>query len=43
MKKQKRVFIPLLLFVYILFWGAMVLAQDWTAEQKKVWAEVQAN
>ena len=43
MKTQKKTFISLILCSFIFFWGSMVLAQDWTAEQKEVWEAIQAN
>jgi len=38
-----RVAISLLLCIVIVFWGFQAIGGEWTAEQKEVWASVQAN
>ena len=38
-----RVAIFLLLCIVIVFWGFQAIGGEWTAEQKEVWASVQAN
>ena len=35
--------IPIILFGIIFLWNFLAFGQDWTAEQKEVWAAVQAN
>ena len=43
MKTQKMAIISLFLCGIIVFWGSQATGADWTAEQKEVWAAVQAN
>jgi hypothetical protein len=38
-----RVAIFLLLCIVIVFWSFQAIGEEWTAEQKEVWASVQAN
>ena len=43
MKTQQKAFISLFLCGIIVFWGSQAIGKDLTAEQKEVWAAVQAN
>ena len=43
MKTQQKAFISLFLCGIIVFWGSQAIGTDLTAEQKEVWAAVQAN
>jgi ketosteroid isomerase-like protein len=43
MKTQQKAFISLFLCGIIVFWGSQAIGEDLTAEQKEVWAAVQAN
>jgi ketosteroid isomerase-like protein len=43
MKTPKRAIIFLFLCGMIVFWGSQAIGEDLTAEQKEVWAAVQAN
>jgi len=43
MKTLKKAFIALSICGMIVFWTSQAIGEDWTAEQKEVWAAVQAG
>ena len=43
MKTQQTAIISLFLCVIIVFWCSHAVGEDWTAEQKEVWAAVKAH
>jgi ketosteroid isomerase-like protein len=38
-----KVFISLVFFGIVIFWGSHVIGQEWTAEQKEIWKLIEAD